>query len=263
MRDEFFLPDGYEYLEEDCRSFFLDHPRYERNVFIMTRFVAGDALLARLDFELRRSLCRHGLEGVRADDRMYPRDRQLWENVCVYMLCCKYGVAVLEDRLKDEFNPNVALEFGFMRALDKPTLLLVDRGFGNLRADVVGILREEFDLTDITGSLAQPIENWVRDLGLDIRAGPSDLQQQALKARRRLLKIECAKLLKDEKLRDKERDDEFWYFGEELDRYRKLLQRHPDVAHQAAVDEAARRVVEKHDLGAVVEMIERFAELAR
>jgi hypothetical protein len=244
-------------------SFFRDHPHYERNVFIMTRFAAGDRLLGQLDAELRRTLCRHGVEGLRADDRMYPRDRQLWKNVCVYMVCCKYGVAVLEDRLKDEFNPNVALEYGFMRALDKPTLLLADSGFRNLRADVVGTLREEFDLTDIAGTLAQPIEKWIHDLDLDVRAGPSKPQQQALKAHQRLLRIDCAKLAKDEAHRGKEREDEFWYFGEELDRYRKVLQRHPDPVHQAAVDEAGKRVVVDHDLGAVLELIDRFAELAR
>ena len=58
----------------------------------------------------------HGLMGHRADDRCYPNDRNLWDNVCTYMFCCKYGVHILEDIMADEFNPNVALEYGFMRA---------------------------------------------------------------------------------------------------------------------------------------------------
>jgi hypothetical protein len=165
------LPPGYEELAGDCRKFLSDHPDIDRNVFIMTRFVPGNALLTLLDQELRRTLCRHGLNALRADDRMYPTDRQLWKNVCVYMLCCRYGVAVLEDRIRDEFNPNVALEYGFMRALDKPTLLLKDAGFHNLRADILGTLHETFDLTDIAGSLARPIESWIRDLGLDVEPG--------------------------------------------------------------------------------------------
>ena len=101
MPDEFFLPPGYEDLADDCRRFLADHPDYGRNVFIMTRFVPGNRLLARLDETLRQSLCRHGLKGLRADDRVYPNGRELWRNVCVYMLCCKYGVAVLEDRIAD------------------------------------------------------------------------------------------------------------------------------------------------------------------
>lgn len=94
-----------------------------------------------------------------------PPDRNLWDNVCVYMSCCSMGIAILEDRAADEFNPNVALEYGFIRALNKPTLLLADKGFRNLRADIVGTLREEFDLFDIEDSVPSAIQRWLRDLG--------------------------------------------------------------------------------------------------
>jgi nucleoside 2-deoxyribosyltransferase len=95
---------------------------------------------------------------------MYLRDRNLWNNVCVYMNCCSKGIAILEDRIANEFNPNVAIEYGFMRALNKPVLLLADSGFRNLRADVIGTLREEFDITDIEGTIREPIERWIAEL---------------------------------------------------------------------------------------------------
>jgi len=82
------------------------------------------------------------------------------------MLSCKYGIAILEDRIADEFNPNVALEYGFMRALNKPVLLLADVGFRNLRADIIGTLREHFDITDINGTIRPPIEKWLQELKL-------------------------------------------------------------------------------------------------
>jgi hypothetical protein len=257
------LPAGYEDLAQDRQRLLRDHPDYDRNVFVMTRFVAGDRLLKQLDVELRRTLCRHGLTALRADDRMYPNDRQLWKNVCVYMLSCRYGIAVLEDRIRDEFNPNVALEYGFMRALDKPTLLLKDVGFHNLRADILGTLHEPFDITDIAGSLTRPIENWIRDLGLDLMPGPSELEQHAHLAYRRLLNIRCAALLVDEASAKKERSDELWYFGEEIERYRELLRRRPDPLHQAAVDDAARSIAHDQDLGALPALVERFAGLSR
>ena len=50
--------------------------------------------------------------------------------------------ALREVPVADKFNPNVALEYGFMRALNKPTLLLADVGFRSLRADMIGTLRE-------------------------------------------------------------------------------------------------------------------------
>ena len=93
-------------------------------------------------------------------------DRNLWNNVCVYMLGCSRGIAILEDRVMNEFNPNVALEYGFMRALNKPCLLLADTGFHNLRADIIGTLRETFDITDIPGTVRRPVEKWLRELGI-------------------------------------------------------------------------------------------------
>lgn len=166
MNGGFFIPPGYRFLADDCERFFKDHPRYDRNVCIMTRFVKGNLLLEELDRELRSVLREHGLNPVRADDKMYLRDRNLWNNVCVYMICCKYGIAILEDRIRDEFNPNVAIEYGFMRALNKPTLLLADVGFRNLRADIIGTLREEFDITNIKETIREPVEKWLKELDL-------------------------------------------------------------------------------------------------
>lgn len=159
----FVLPPGYEFLARECERFFEDHPRYDRSVFMMTRFAPGDKMLVTLDMEVRRVLRAHDLEPVRADDKMYLSDRNIWNNVCVYMLSCSRGIAILEDRLHDEFNPNVALEYGFMRALNRPTLLLVDIGFRNLRADVIGTLHEKFDFVDIEATVQPAIERWLAD----------------------------------------------------------------------------------------------------
>ncbi len=164
--NNFFLPPGYTFLADECKLFFEDHPKFEQNIFIMTRFVPGNKLLEQLDSELRSVLRKNGLTPLRADDKMYMRDRNLWNNVCVYMLCCKIGISILEDRVLDEFNPNVALEYGFMRALNKPVLLLADIGFRNLRADIIGTLREQFDIADITGTIQPPVEKWLKEIGL-------------------------------------------------------------------------------------------------
>lgn len=166
IMNEFYIPPGYGFLNEECFAFLKDHPNYNKNIFIITRFDSDSKLLVKLDEQIRRALSSNGLESVRADDRMYMPDRNLWNNVCVYMICCKYGIAILEDRIKDEFNPNVALEYGFMRALNKPVLLLADTGFRNLRADIIGTLRETFDITDIDGTIHPPIQKWLRDLNL-------------------------------------------------------------------------------------------------
>lgn len=163
---DFIIPPGYLFLADECKRFFEDHPDYNKNIFIMTRFVSENRLLEELDNELRSVIREHNLNPIRADDKMYLRDRNLWNNICVYMICSKYGIAILEDRIRDEFNPNVALEYGFMRALNKPALLLADTGFRNLRADIIGTLREPFDITDIRNTIRTPIETWLKELDL-------------------------------------------------------------------------------------------------
>jgi hypothetical protein len=110
---------------------------FDKNPFIVTRFKPGNKTLESIDETIRSSLKTIGLVGHRADDRVYPLDRNLWDNVCTYMIGCKFGIAVLEDTLAEDFSPNVALEYGFMRALGKPTLLLKEQRM-SARADILG-----------------------------------------------------------------------------------------------------------------------------
>ena len=163
------LPREYEKLAGTVRAFFEDTKRechnYDQNVFIMTRFDPDNQTLSDLDTSLRDALRARGLVAHRADDRCYPTDRNLWDNVCTYMIGCKYGVAVLEDIVADEFNPNVALEYGFMRALGKPTLLLKERRF-KPRADILGTLWHDFDILDLKRSIRKAIGKWLDDIGV-------------------------------------------------------------------------------------------------
>jgi hypothetical protein len=162
-------PEPYSKLEQPINLFFTDTVRrcenYEKNVFIMTRFQPGNRTLEDIDDAVRDSLAARGLVAHRSDDRVYPADRNLWDNVCTYMFCCKYGIAILEDIISDEFNPNVALEYGFMRALGKSTLLLKEVRF-EPRADIIGTLWEPFDILDVKSSIASAVNRWLNDLGL-------------------------------------------------------------------------------------------------
>ena len=170
VADSMDVPYAYNKLGDSLSSFFADSSNrcdvYERNVFIMTRFQAENRELALVDTTIRRSLEQKGLIGHRADDKCYPSDRNLWDNVCTYMFGCKYGVAILENLIVDEFNPNVALEYGFMRALGKPVLLLKEKRFSP-RADILGTLWEEFDMFNIESSISAAVDKWHGDLVLD------------------------------------------------------------------------------------------------
>lgn len=170
MENPLSLPSSYVKLTEAVERFFADSEHdcqdYDRNVFLMTRFVPGDETLATIDQLIRDTLASSGLVGHRADDRCYPDDRNLWDNVCTYMLGCKFGIAVLESVIVEEFNPNVALEYGFMRGLGKPTLLLKEERF-RPRADLLGTLWESFDILKLETSIPQAINRWISDLRLN------------------------------------------------------------------------------------------------
>jgi hypothetical protein len=166
------LPRGYTKLADPVQLLFEDSDHncqdYDRNVFIMTRFKYGNKALTELDEVIRGTLQARGLVGHRADDRCYPNDRNLWDNVCTYMFCCKYGVAVLENQIVDEFNPNVALEYGFMRAWSKPTLLLKEQRFSP-RADILGTVWHEFDMYELKRTVPDALNKWLDDLGVASR----------------------------------------------------------------------------------------------
>ena len=140
-----------------------DNPYYEKNVFVMMRFGESKEL-KKIERAIRNALSSYGFHGLRADDKTYGNSRLLWENLITYMHGCRFGIAVLEDLTKDEFNPNIALEYGYLRALGKQTLLLKERRFRNIRSDILGTIWIEFDILDIDNTIKEAIGRWIKDL---------------------------------------------------------------------------------------------------
>ena len=117
------LPNGYQYLAPHILRLHEDVP-FHNGVFVMMKFpdaVRMDrrqiGLLNDIWITIKNTLYEHGLTALRADDRKYHD--QLWENVCVYMLGSRFGIAVLEDRVASELNPNIALDKRF-HACNRP-----------------------------------------------------------------------------------------------------------------------------------------------
>ena len=172
--DELFLPPGYGHLASGVRRFREDFG-YDKSVFVMMKFAdpntapaADIELLDDIWVTIDRTLGAYGLKARRADKRAYAD--QLWENVCIYMLGSRYGLAVLEDQVAAELNPNVTLEYGYMKALNRPVALLRDIGFRHDRADLTGKLALPFEIGPgkklDRKSLAGSLQNWLGDQGL-------------------------------------------------------------------------------------------------
>jgi len=157
------IPSGFEHMVRFLPAFLKDNPDIQKNVFLMMRFRTGDQYTKIVD-AIKTELSNYGLKVLRADDKDYTGD--LWENVVLYILCSGYGIAVFEEIDVREFNPNIALELGFMIATNKRCLLLKDKRMPKLPTDVVGKLYKEFDTYDISKTIKSCIKTWVRDIGV-------------------------------------------------------------------------------------------------
>lgn len=164
---------GYEHLVPAVRRFHEDAP-YEKSVFVMMKFPEArmkdvhQRLLNDIWRVVSDTVGQRGLRARRADQRAYYD--QLWENVCVHMFGSMYGMAVLEDRVASELNPNVTLEYGFMKALNRTVGLFRAEGFGHDRADLTGKLSKSFsiDADDKLDevSLKSAVQDWLTGLPL-------------------------------------------------------------------------------------------------
>ncbi len=168
------LPAGYQHLASAVLNCCDDTP-FDKSVFVMMKFPSLSGmeprafrLLTDVWDVLRHELIRYGLTARRADQRAYVD--QLWDNICVYMLGSRYGIAILEDRAASELNPNVTLEYGFMKALNRAAVLFRDVNFKHDRADLTGKLAKAFDI-DRSGelnadSLRDAVREWLVDVGV-------------------------------------------------------------------------------------------------
>jgi len=157
---------GYEGLQPTLDRFSVDHPDFEKNVFIAMRFRIGNQFME-IHEAVKSGLVKYGLNGLRSDDKTYPSDGDLWTNICVCMMGCKYGVCIFEEIDEREFNPNVPLEYGFMRAMNRQVLLLKDIRMPKMPSDMTGKLYRNFDTYSITITVHEQIAQWAeRDLGL-------------------------------------------------------------------------------------------------
>lgn len=157
------LPAGYEDIRASLRSFAKQHRRYNANVFLMMAF-QGSRRNTAVTNAIRLSLQEYGLVGLRADDCDYAET--LWGNVCTYLLGCAYGIAVFEKVGRRGFNPNVAIEVGFMLSRKKRLLILKDQRIHRLPTDTVGRLYREFDPGRLRASIHKQVSSWAKTIGL-------------------------------------------------------------------------------------------------
>ena len=135
----------------------------DRNVFIMMRFAEHEKLKLIAEV-IKRVLSRNGLNGILASEGHYQDD--LWQQVQYCMDSSRYGIAVLEQIVDDGFNPNVALELGYMLAKKRSCLILKENSLKALHTDILGRLYSKFDadFTQIAPTVDASVQRWLDDV---------------------------------------------------------------------------------------------------
>jgi len=151
------VPSGFEYLRTYLEGFVEAYPHLDRNVFIMMPF--GGEVAATMHDYISKALDEHGLIPLRADDRTFAPS--LWWNVVTYMLGSSYGIVVYEPEGDVPFNPNVSIEAGFMSALDRPVLFLLNQYHQKLPVDWSGHLFKVYRPANLASSITECISDWI------------------------------------------------------------------------------------------------------
>lgn len=136
----------------------------DRSVFIMTKYPDGadpqlDQQLQTVIDTVVAAVTARGYHPHLAIKKKLHAN--LWENVECHMLACTRGIAIVEDRFNPKLNPNVAMEWGWMRGMRRPVTYLVEKGVTLVPADVAGLIQSRFDWlnpqADIPQLLAQDL----------------------------------------------------------------------------------------------------------
>ena len=148
---------------DSLKKFRAEHRSADARCFVMMRF--GDtAAHTRIETTIKKVLKKHGIVGLLARDKEFHDD--LFPNILTYVHGCDFGIAVFERLKTDEFNPNVALEVGYMLGLKKQVLLLKDQTLRALHTDLVGKLYREFDPQKPEETIPSQVDHWLTDKGL-------------------------------------------------------------------------------------------------
>ncbi|MEI6335287.1 MAG: hypothetical protein WCS87_12055 [Methylococcaceae bacterium] len=157
------LPKNHQYISSSLKLFHQDHPNPDKNVFVIMRF-QNETPFPEILGAIEKSCIDHGLNPVRADQKSYTDD--IWDNVLTYMYGCNFAIAVFDQINYREFNPNVALEVGFMLSQTKRILLLKDQAIPALPTDIVGKIYRPFNAHEILKTIPPQLEKWFNDCSI-------------------------------------------------------------------------------------------------
>lgn len=143
---------------------FLEDGAFEKSVFIMTKYPDGgqpdDAALQNVIDTVKNAVLRCNHQPRLALDRDYHPS--LWDNVELHLLGCTRGIAIVESKYRPELNPNIAMEWVWMRGMGRDVLYLVERAFNQKRADWGGLIEYSFAWDDPAADIVAAVHKWLK-----------------------------------------------------------------------------------------------------
>jgi hypothetical protein len=135
---------------------------YAESVFIMTKFPDGDSDKDRALGAIIEAV-KAGIKAAKMTPRIatFGYHDMLWPNVELFLLGCARGVAIVEDQYRQELNPNVALEWGWMKGMGKRVFFLMEEKFAHSRADWQGLLSKTFSWSEPDKGVKEAIAQWL------------------------------------------------------------------------------------------------------
>jgi hypothetical protein len=161
-------------LTASLAAFRANNPDPTRLAFVMMQFGQGPAH-DRVWSAIRHALDPQQFVALRADSKQY-HDNLLF-NILTYVYGCRFGIAIFERIESEAFNPNVALEVGYMMGVGKPVCYLKERTLRTLHTDLVGQLYREFDLQKCEETIPPTLLKWMDDKGLMARRVERDVSE--------------------------------------------------------------------------------------
>ena len=111
---------------------------------------------------IKESLKEYDIKVVRADDKAFSDE--LWKNVMIYMECCQKAISIFDKSEDNSFNPNVALETGYMLSKGAYVCLLKDSRLKNLPSDLISKLYKEYDYADFKKQIQGLLQTWLKEI---------------------------------------------------------------------------------------------------
>jgi hypothetical protein len=144
---------------------FLARYQYEKSVFIMTKYPADppgalDLELGKVIKAVRDAIEACGYTSHLASDATYQPG--LFDNIELYMLGCSRAIAIVESKHTAELNPNVTMEWGWLRCTDRKVLSLIEKDFDRERADIGGLIKEKFDWNNPEPGINSAVQKFLK-----------------------------------------------------------------------------------------------------